>query len=100
MKLCGIAQRVTRRATSVGGIVLVEGEEELARVLEKVYGALGLPFRPGSVGSARRAGNAAPVDAFLEAFAAEAEGRYGAGRVTLDDETAALARESGAAHLV
>ncbi|CAA9501724.1 MAG: Lipoate-protein ligase A [uncultured Rubrobacteraceae bacterium] len=100
MKLCGIAQRVTRRATSVGGIVLVEGEEELARVLEKVYGALGLPFRPGSVGSARRTGNAAPVDAFLEAFAAEAEGRYGAGRVTLDDETVALARESGAAHLV
>jgi hypothetical protein len=46
MKLCGIAQRVTKRATSVGGIVLVEGEGELARVLEKVYGALGLPFPP------------------------------------------------------
>jgi octanoyl-[GcvH]:protein N-octanoyltransferase len=100
MKLCGIAQRVTRRATSVGGIVLVEGEEDLARVLEKVYGALGLPFRPGSVGSARRAGSGAPVEAFLEAFAAEAERRYGAARVPLDDETAALAQESGAAHLV
>ncbi len=100
MKLCGIAQRVTRRATSVGGIVLVEGEEELARVLGKVYGALGLPFRPGSVGSARRAGNAAPVDAFLEAFAAEAESRYNATRVPLDDETAALAAQNGAGHLV
>jgi lipoate-protein ligase A len=100
MKLCGIAQRVTNRATSVGGIVLVEGEGELARVLEKVYGALGLPFRPGSVGSARRAGNAAAVDAFLEAFAVEAEERYGARHIPLDDETLALARESGAAHLV
>jgi octanoyl-[GcvH]:protein N-octanoyltransferase len=30
MKVVGIAQRVTRRATSVGGIVLVEGEEGLA----------------------------------------------------------------------
>lgn len=100
MKLCGIAQRVTRRATSVGGIVLVEGERDLARVLEKVYGALGLPFRPGSVGSARLAGNEAPVGAFLEAFAAEAERRYGATRVPLDEETTALARESGAAHLV
>ena len=100
MKLCGIAQRVTRRATSVGGIVLVEGEEALARVLEKVYGALGLPFRPGSVGSARRAGIDAPVEGFLEAFAAEAEWRYGAGRVCLDDETAALAARNGAAHLV
>ncbi|HEV2093207.1 MAG TPA: hypothetical protein VGR18_08590 [Rubrobacter sp.] len=100
MKLCGIAQRVTSRATSVGGIVLVEGEGELARVLGKVYGALGLPFRPESVGSARRAGNGAPVEAFLEAFADEAEARYGATRVPLDDETVALARESGAAHLV
>ena len=100
MKLCGIAQRVTRRATSVGGIVLVEGEDELTRVLEKVYGAMRLPFRPGSVGSARRAGNGAPVEAFLEAFAAEAERRYGATRVPLDDGTAALAREGGTAHLV
>jgi len=100
MKLCGIAQRVTRRATSVGGLVLVEGEEGLARVLEKVYGALELPFRPGSVGSARRAGSDAPVEAFLEAFAAEAEACYGAARVPLDDETVALARESGTAHLV
>jgi octanoyl-[GcvH]:protein N-octanoyltransferase len=100
MKLCGIAQRVTNRATSVGGIVLVEGEEELARVLEKVYGALGLPFRPGSVGSARRAGSDASVEAFLQAFAVEAEARYGARRAPLDDETLALARKSGAAHLV
>lgn len=99
MKLCGIAQRVTRRATSVGGIVLVEGEEELARVLTKFYGSLGLPFRPESVGSARRAGNDAPVEAFLDAFAAEAEVRYGARRVPLDAETLALARQSGAAHL-
>src|SRR3712207_4557612 len=100
MKLCGIAQRVTRRATSVGGIVLVEGERELTRVLKKVYGALDLPFRPGSVGSARLAGNEAPVEAFLEAFAAEAEWRYNATRVPLDEGTAALAQESGAAHLV
>lgn len=100
MKLCGIAQRVTKRATSVGGIVLVEGEGDLTRVLEKVYGAMRLPFRPGSVGSARRAGNEAPVEAFLAAFAAEAEARYNATRVPLDEGTAALAQESGAAHLL
>ena len=99
MKLCGIAQRVTSRATSVGGIVLVEGEADLARVLTKVYAALGLPFRPASVGSARRAGSGAPVEAFLEAFAAEAEERYGAGRRPLDDETFAMARRNGVEHL-
>jgi octanoyl-[GcvH]:protein N-octanoyltransferase len=100
MKLCGIAQRITKRATSVGGIVLVEGEGALARVLEKVYGALQLPFRPGSVGSARRAGNAASVNVFLEAFAAEAKARYDARLVPLDDETAKRAARNGAAHLV
>lgn len=99
MKLCGIAQRVTRRATSVGGIVLVEGEEELARILARFYGVLGLPFRSDSVGSARRAGNETPVEAFIEAFAAEAEDRYGARRVPLDDETVALAVRNGSAHL-
>ena len=69
-------------------------------MLEKVYDALGLPFRPASVGSARRAGNTASVDTFLEAFASEAEARYGARRLPLDDETAALAARNGTAHLV
>src|SRR5215208_4145120 len=54
MKIVGIAQRITRQATSVGGIVLVERERELARVLERVYSAMQLPFRPQSVGSLRR----------------------------------------------
>src|ERR671916_299377 len=56
MKVVGIAQRVTRRATSVGGIVLVDGEEELAQVLERVYGVMRLPFRRESVGSLHAAG--------------------------------------------
>ena len=99
MKVVGIAQRVTRRATSVGGIVLVEGEEELARVLGRVYGAMSLPFRQESVGSLRRAGSHAGVDEVVEAFAAEATLRYGATRVPLDGRTLELARDSGGAHL-
>jgi octanoyl-[GcvH]:protein N-octanoyltransferase len=100
MKLVGIAQRVTRRATSVGGIVLVEGERELARVLGRVYGSLKLPFRAGSVGSVRRAGHETDLGEVIEAFAAETEVRYGARRVPLDDETLSLAREGGREHLV
>ena len=99
MKLVGIAQRVTRRATSVGGIVLVAGEDELARVLELVYGAMRLPFRPQSVGSLERAGIAAGVDEVIEAFATEAALRYGAARTPLDERTLELAREDGGAHL-
>ena len=100
MKVVGIAQRVTRRATSVGGIVLVEGEEELARVLEKVYGAMRLPFRPASVGSLRRAGYEAGSKEVIEAFALEAERRYGAARVPLDAGTLELARGEGGQYLV
>ena len=99
-KVVGIAQRVTRRATSVGGIVLVEGEGELTRVLERVYAAMRLPFSRESVGSLRRAGSTAALDEVVGTFAAEAALRYGAARVPLDGHTVALARGSGDAHLV
>jgi lipoate-protein ligase A len=100
MKVVGIAQRVTRRATSVGGIVLVEGEEGLARVLEVVYGAIRLPFRPESVGSLRRAGYEAGIEDVVEAFAHEAERCYGASRVPLDAGTLEQARGEGGQYLV
>jgi octanoyl-[GcvH]:protein N-octanoyltransferase len=87
MKVVGIAQRITRRATSVGGIVLVEGERELARVLERVYSTMHLPFRKESVGSLRRAGYEAGTKNAIEAFAAEAEQIYGAVRIQLDENT-------------
>ena len=92
MKLVGIAQRLTRQATSVGGIVLVRGEAELARVLGRVYAALDLPFRPHSVGSLPRAGSEAKVEEVIEALAEEAKLRYGATPVPLDERTKELAR--------
>jgi octanoyl-[GcvH]:protein N-octanoyltransferase len=91
MKIVGIAQRITRRATSVGGIVLVEGERDLARVLERVYNAMHLPFRKESVGSLRRAGYEAGTKNAIGAFAAEAEQVYGTVHVPLDEETLRLA---------
>lgn len=78
MKVIGIAQRVTSRATSVGGIVLVNGEAELTRVLTRVYGAMNLTLRPESVGSLRRAGRDASRTEAMAAFAEEARKRYGA----------------------
>ncbi|HET7480646.1 MAG TPA: hypothetical protein VFJ72_14160 [Rubrobacteraceae bacterium] len=100
MKVVGIAQRLTSRATSVGGIVLVHGEEDLACVLEGVYGAMRLPFRSTSVGSLRRAGSPASVEEVVEAFAAEAELRYGARSVPLGERTLESARRDGGRHLV
>ena len=50
IKVAGLAQRVTRRAARMEALVLVEKTAELVPVLEGFYGALGLPFRRGSVG--------------------------------------------------
>jgi octanoyl-[GcvH]:protein N-octanoyltransferase len=100
MKVVGIAQRITRRATSVGGIVLVEGERELARVLGLVYGAMHLPFRPESVGSLRRAGYEAGTLNAMEAFAAEAEHIYGAVRTPVDENTMQLSGNEGGQYLI
>ena len=85
VKIVGIAQRLTKKATSVGGIVLVHGEEDLARVLTKVYRAMNLPFRPASVGSLRQTGYDGGTSEVVEAFAREAESRYRAERTPLDD---------------
>lgn len=100
MKLVGIAQRLTRRATSVGGLVLVSGEERLARVLDLVYSALDLPFRPESVGSLYRAGVTSDAQEAIAAFAEEARLRYGALSVPLDGPTLDLARSTGDRFLV
>ncbi|MFU8867470.1 biotin/lipoate A/B protein ligase family protein [Natronococcus sp.] len=53
-KIAGIAQRVRQDAALVSGILVVDGREELAAVLEGVYGALGVAFDPASVGSIAR----------------------------------------------
>ncbi|WP_293033586.1 lipoate--protein ligase family protein [Natronococcus sp.] len=55
-KIAGIAQRVRQDAALVSGILVVDNREELARVLEAVYGALEVPFDPDSVGSVAAAG--------------------------------------------
>lgn len=86
IKVAGLAQRVTRRAARAEALVLVEGTAELRPVLSAFYGALGLPFRPESVGdlpvgmneaiealsnavAERHGGAARPVDAGLLAEA-------------------------------
>ncbi len=92
-KLVGIAQRITKGATSVGGIVLVWGEEDLVRVLSRVYTTMDLPMRPGSVGSLRRIGSNAEVEDVMTALAEEAKTRYGAPQVPLDEYTLQKARK-------
>jgi len=69
-------------------------------VLERVYSAMQLPFRPQSVGSLRRAGYEAGTQDVIEAFAAEAEQVYGTVRVKLDEKTQELASREGEQYLI
>ncbi|WP_311173929.1 lipoate--protein ligase family protein [Halobellus ordinarius] len=67
-KIVGIAQRIRQDVTLVSGIVVVNGHEELAAVLDPVYAALGVPFDPNSVGSVERGGGPAVPEAVIEAL--------------------------------
>ena len=71
VKHAGLAQRVTRRAARLEALLLVTETEEVRRVLERFYGLLGLPFRPGSVGDL-------PVDVptVVRALSEELHARY------------------------
>jgi len=55
-KVVGIAQRVRQGSAATAGIVLVRDHGEIADVLDPVYGALGVPFDPASVGSVAASG--------------------------------------------
>jgi octanoyl-[GcvH]:protein N-octanoyltransferase len=72
VKHAGLAQRVTRRAARLEALILVTETGELVPVLERFYGALGLPFRPESIGDLP-----ASVSQVIEALSAEARERYG-----------------------
>jgi lipoate-protein ligase A len=72
VKHAGLAQRVTRRAARLEALILVSYTEELIPALERFYGALGLSFRPGSVGDLP-----VGVPRVIEAIVAEVRERYG-----------------------
>lgn len=72
VKHAGLAQRVTRRAARLEALILVTQTAELVPVLETLYNALALPFRPDSIGDLP-----ATVPQVTEALAAETRERYG-----------------------
>ncbi len=51
IKVMGVGQRLTRHAAHVGGVVVVRDSAVLRAILEPVYAALGLPWRPETAGA-------------------------------------------------
>ncbi len=72
-KLVGVGQRVIRGAAHVGGVVVAAGAGRIRAVLEPVYDALDLGWRPETVGSVADEAPLASLDeverALLAAFA-------------------------------
>ena len=87
VKHAGLAQRVTRRAARLEALILVSQTSGLVQALERFYGALGLPFRPGSV-----ADLPVRVPRVVEALMAEIDERYGGERAQPEDSTLEKAR--------
>lgn len=87
VKHAGLAQRVTRRAARLEALILVSDTEGLIRVLEGFHGALGLPFRPESVGDL-----GVPVARVIEALSAEVGNYYGVVEPRRDPEMLGRAR--------
>lgn len=50
-KLMGVGQRVIRGAAHVGGVIVVNDSAAVRNVLVPVYGSLGVPWEPATVGS-------------------------------------------------
>jgi octanoyl-[GcvH]:protein N-octanoyltransferase len=71
VKHAGLAQRVTRRSARLEALVLVSETAEVRAVLERVFGLLGLPFRPESIGDLP-----ADVSQVIKALSEELRGRY------------------------
>jgi octanoyl-[GcvH]:protein N-octanoyltransferase len=87
VKHAGLAQRVTRRAARLEALILVTETGELVPALKTFYGALGLPFRPDSIGDLPAA-----VPQVVEALSAETRERYGGEVGRLRESTLAKAR--------
>lgn len=61
-KLVGIAQRVKSNLAVVSGIVVVDGADTIAALLEPIYTKLDLDFEPTSVGSIVDAGGPTDIE--------------------------------------
>ncbi len=87
VKHAGLAQRVTRLSARLEALILVSETDEIRAALERVYGLLGLRFRPESV-----ADLPADLSGVIQALSEEVRGRYRAGEGRIGKRTMNRAR--------
>jgi octanoyl-[GcvH]:protein N-octanoyltransferase len=93
-KLAGIGQRMIRGGAHMGGVVVANGGDEIARVLVPVYEALELDWEPATSGSvAGELDRDVDPGEVEEALIAELGRRYELVDADLDEETVRRAEE-------
>ena len=98
-KVMGVGQRVVAGGVHVGGVIVVDGAEAVRGILEGVYSALNLDWRPETTGSVAAAAPGASWDDVVAALLAEYGARYELEPVELDSDTLELARRLAPEHL-
>jgi len=95
VKLAGIGQRMIRGGAHMGGVVVASGGREVARVLEPVYRALELDWKPATSGSvSEEIGREVDPGELEEALIAELAKRYELVDAEIDEETMRRAEQA------
>ena len=99
LKLMGVGQRLVAGAMHVGAVIVVAGAGRVRGVLEPVYEALGLEWRPETTGAVEDEAPGVTWEAVARALQDEYDRRRGLEPAGLDAETLALARRLAPEHL-
>jgi lipoate-protein ligase A len=99
-KLAGIGQRVVGGGSHTGVVLVVEGEDRINAVLEPVYAALGLDWKPTASGSVRTEVPSATWSAVSDAIVTEYAREYDLVEGSVDPQTLRLAQDLAAEHRV
>ena len=92
------APGLSQRGSNTGVVLVVNGEERIRAVLEPVYGALGLEWRPEVTGSVQTEDPALGWERVAAALVDEYARDHELVEAQLDDETLALARTLAPEH--
>ena len=98
-KLMGVGQRLIRGAAHVGGVVVVGDGERIRDVLLPVYDALGVDWRPETVGSVEDELGGADYEAVAQSILDEFSARYALYEGAISAETLHAAEGLEAEHL-
>lgn len=97
-KVMGVGQRLARTAAQVGGMIVLEGRDEINDVLVPVYRALGISMDPDVTGSVAELREVDPTDV-MQGLARSLAGGRAVNEATLTDDIVEMARTLRDDHL-